>query len=1089
MNDGYLFNRTTSYTNWDAEMFHGCQCDLGYKGADCSERVCDAGIDLRRKTSGTSNSHEVVTLVCDCRFGTCSNKFKLQFKGQATKNWLYPSSRAYEVANSLMTVPSIAKNISLYSAVSVVAYNQSANDVVCLAGSKQRTRIKFRRNGGDLPAVSFYANLVGTSLLYFETRQTLVCDCTNNACNGTFRVSFDGEMSSRLLTWHNGSSVVSSLLKMQTIIAAAVQSITMPKDTAICRIGMLTNHTFVFDAQMGNLPRLGLLSSVVGYHNPNVYSSVNTSNILTLITNDGRDDNIKECNGVGTCDPTTGTCTCAFGWGPDPDLGPCGRVIANSSDYSGIGRCPGLISNTGNDVNGDKLDLSLKQNHLTRVYLSLNPNVYENDGNKTVARIQYQDWEINPTPHETNYMGTVLFNLTSNVSAGPIVFDQARERIFFYDANPIAPFIGVAQTNGTINASDPYQVWIVVPRPVFGFALDARVQRRKLYWTSPGHVLVRDGNIYWANIDDVYPRVHSLVEVIGRPGLIDPMGIAIHFEKSKIFWLDKDLSTPQAPRGVLRSCNLDGSQFGQNFLYLSVGNQSVSANLTDLVIDFYHNNTAIFIDAGSSPALLATNLDRPRYYNASTDPYIFDLVTGEMTSHVIISRWQTPMVSPMYLATDDFNNFVMWSDTKIKRVKFDRIDQRDQVGDLALVEYTVWQEPSSQNAWTSKNQNKFGSGNSLYTHYPVGIAIDRGLGTPTFNNYLECYGNGNCLGFLGNYECVCFPGYFGDCKLHTCPKGPAWFHEPIVNNVAHDVLMECSNMGQCDRNTGMCVCRDGFEGSACERLSCQGETSHFHECNGRGRCLSMRELALKHKDSHLKTTPLVYGSKPQNPQTWDADMLFSCKDEDYGYAIGTTNNITSYVGPVLDEKECPYGYNSRDNEISSHNTSITSSYKYALEIQQVLCVASSGYFSLAFRGAVSSPISANSTALGLENILETMPTIGKVIVALSNSSTSNTICSTSKNSGGAYIAYTTITFVTELSNTPLLTVASNHLSGGLASATVARLRPGQGTLKECAGNGNCNKFSGMCECFPGYGSSDGRGNLGTRADCGHQKQV
>ena len=39
---------------------------------------------------------------------------------------------------------------------------------------------------------------------------------------------------------------------------------------------------------------------------------------------------------------------------------------------------------------------------------------------------------------------------------------------------------------------------------------------------------------------------------------------------------------------------------------------------------------------------------------------------------------------------------------------------------------------------------------------------------------------------------------------------------------------------------------------------------------------------------------------------------------------------------------------------------------------------------------------------------------------------------------------------------------------------------------ECSGRGQCQNATGTCQCFAGYGSSDGRGREGTRADCGYQ---
>lgn len=54
---------------------------------------------------------------------------------------------------------------------------------------------------------------------------------------------------------------------------------------------------------------------------------------------------------------------------------------------------------------------------------------------------------------------------------------------------------------------------------------------------------------------------------------------------------------------------------------------------------------------------------------------------------------------------------------------------------------------------------------------------------------------------------------------------------------------ECSQ-GYCDMFTGECVCRDGYEGRACERLSCPSvkmTTGKSIPCGGHGVCMSMRD--------------------------------------------------------------------------------------------------------------------------------------------------------------------------------------------------------------------------------------------------------
>jgi len=168
-------------------------------------------------------------------------------------------------------------------------------------------------------------------------------------------------------------------------------------------------------------------------------------------------------------------------------------------------------------------------------------------------------------------------------------------------------------------------------------------------------------------------------------------------------------------------------------------------------------------------------------------------------------------------------------------------------------------------------------------------------------NLLPCSGNGFCNTTKGSW-CHCDDGYTGaDCSQRVCPSGTAWADYAKGNNVAHHNYTECSGMGYCDYETGICNCRAGFGGSACQRLLCpRGNNGNgdSQECSGQGRCMSMREAgaqldykSLWHDDEYGK---------------WDADMIYGCVCDE------------GFEGMDCSERTCPLG----DDPITAVNVSI-----------------------------------------------------------------------------------------------------------------------------------------------------------------------
>jgi len=165
-------------------------------------------------------------------------------------------------------------------------------------------------------------------------------------------------------------------------------------------------------------------------------------------------------------------------------------------------------------------------------------------------------------------------------------------------------------------------------------------------------------------------------------------------------------------------------------------------------------------------------------------------------------------------------------------------------------------------------------------------------------------------------KCTCYnrpdgePAWTGnDCSLRTCPKGVAWVGSPNALSDAHPI-MECSNKGLCDRNTGECTCFSNYEGRACERTICP------NDCSGRGICMTQKALAAE------------YGATYVTP--WDAEKHVGCKCD-----IG-------YRGPDCSLKECPSGNDVLGGDGAAQGRDCSG--RGLCDYSQGLCKCFMGYF-------------------------------------------------------------------------------------------------------------------------------------------------
>ncbi|KAG7376157.1 hypothetical protein PHYPSEUDO_014197 [Phytophthora pseudosyringae] len=325
-------------------------------------------------------------------------------------------------------------------------------------------------------------------------------------------------------------------------------------------------------------------------------------------------------------------------------------------------------------------------------------------------------------------------------------------------------------------------------------------------------------------------------------------------------------------------------------------------------------------------------------------------------------------------------------------------------------------------------------------------ATDAACARGVYNNKI-CSGHGACN---ARNLCECDARHLGfDCSQERCPLGPAWVAPARATDDAH-YLVECSNKGVCDHEEGKCTCDEGFAGSACHRLECDSG------CNSAGQCLSLKELS----------ATFAVGAEPLYETAWDADMIYGCKCR------------KGYHGYDCSLKSCPKG----DDPLTTGQKN---------EVQIVQCTGTGGSFRVFFNGQ-DAEVPFDATLEDLEKILVTIKTLPVVEVTFGG--TAKTVCSST--TANAIM----IEFIQDFGPQPPIKVLGTlkgvvYLKGGSVFATsaggiLAGRTSVQGTKEWefCSNRGDCKFDTGQCICFinpmPGYRSSDGYGNPGTRGDCG-----
>lgn len=308
-----------------------------------------------------------------------------------------------------------------------------------------------------------------------------------------------------------------------------------------------------------------------------------------------------------------------------------------------------------------------------------------------------------------------------------------------------------------------------------------------------------------------------------------------------------------------------------------------------------------------------------------------------------------------------------------------------------------------------------------------------------------CNKRGNCN---RNNQCECWNGFRGAaCGEFICPTHVPWFEAASATDTAHQPLTEteCSTMGTCNRLNGKCVCYDGFEGIACEIMSCP------NNCNDHGRCTLLSDAATGDDDLHLHVTTTY--------TMWDAKRIYGCLCDE------------GFTGYDCSMRTCTQG---QDPRLSYASTMVD-------ETQTYTCTASSGSFKFGFRGETTSVIVYSTTAPQLTTLLQALDTIDAVTVSVSDSA--GPICDAD---GATFV----VTFTKQHGDVPAMDMLE------VTGVTLALSSSVAGTKADqvCNNRGLCSETTGICTCYGGYTSSDGTGRTaassagttGTRGDCGFE---
>jgi hypothetical protein len=344
--DGFrLLAAPVTYNVWDADRVHGCICDSGWFGADCSKRMCPLGDDPLITTdplTGLAQVAEVQQLSCTCG-GACTGSLVLSYAGKtralrhnAVATTAEETGAAGSGAGLGESLESVLESLVTQATFATISFSGGAVGF-CTADGNAAT-ITFNKGAGDAPqlgaglgslASSSGVRTLAISTLVTGTTEAVpcsnrgLCDTSTGACTCVAGASAsDGNGGAGSIPDCGYASAVSACPSAVTSTSGGVASICGGRGTCS---GSAAYTCACYAGYTGPACEQVLCPLAPAWFDEP--SATDTAHGLA------------ECANRGVCNRYSGTCTCPTGF----TGAACERTVCpttdNSVPCSGNGRC------------------------------------------------------------------------------------------------------------------------------------------------------------------------------------------------------------------------------------------------------------------------------------------------------------------------------------------------------------------------------------------------------------------------------------------------------------------------------------------------------------------------------------------------------------------------------------------------------------------------------------------------------------------------------------------------------------------------------------------------------------------------------